>query len=136
MAPREPAVIDGVRFLPSDDARVVNAVTAELQKRSVGEAGEWQLEVALAIRPVAVGTYTDVSAREGEWAEKPRPTGARREPGLHVLTVLATRKDGTDRRLVRVSGRGPVGETAPDLLDALSKMAVDALIDGAPQDTL
>ena len=136
MAPAEPAVIDGVQFLPSDDARVIDAVTTELQRRNVGEAGEWQLEVALAVRPADIGTYTDTSAREGDWAETPRPTGARREPGLYVLTVLATRKDGADRRLVRVSGRGPLRETSPELLDSLSRMAVDALIDGAPQGNL
>ena len=47
------------------------------------------------------------------------------------MQVCETRDDGSDRRVVRVSGRGPVGETPDALLTELARLATDALIDGA-----
>lgn len=136
IAPLEAVTLTNAGFIAKDsDPRALAAVTkAMTEGRGIGldndSGDDWHVLAALAVRPVSVGTYTDDGAREGEWAETPRVRGARREPGLHVLTVVATRKDGSDRRVVRVSGRGPVDQVSDGLLAALSKMAVDALIDG------
>lgn len=131
-APVTSAAIEGVHFITKEaDERASAALkTALADGRGVVEGDNWHVLATLAVRPADVGTFSDVDAREGEWAETPRVRGARREPGLHVLTAVATRADGTDKRVVRVSGRGPVDHTPDTLLTALARLAADALING------
>lgn len=130
-APVGAVVLNGAGFIAEgSDPRAVVALRTALEAASVAQGEDWQIVAALAVRPVSVGTFTDTDAREGEWAETPRARGARRGPSLHVLTVVATRQDGTDRRVVRVSGRGPEAETPDSLLALLADKAVSALISG------
>lgn len=131
-APVAHASLGAISFITKEaDERPVAAMKSALtQGRGVGEGDDWHVLATLAVRPADVGTFSDVDARGGEWAETPRVRGARREPGLHVLTAVATRADGSDKRVVRVSGRGPVDYTPDALLASLAKLAADALIDG------
>lgn len=113
------------------DAVAAKAVVDALKaKAGVSQGDEWQMVVALAVRSATVGTAEDVLAREGVWTETPRPLGAKRGPGLHVLTVVATRKDGTDRRVARVSARGPVDRTPDELLALMADNAAKLLLEG------
>lgn len=131
-APANAAVLNGVALVAdASDPRASTALIKALgDGHGIRSGDDWQVVATLAVRPVAVGTYSDDDARDGEWAETPRARGARREPGLHVLTAVAVRKDGSDRRVARVSGRGPVDQTPDELLDALAELAARALVEG------
>lgn len=131
-APTGAVALSGIGFITKEaDERALAALKSALTDgNGVSEGDDWHVVTTLAVRPADVGTYSDVDARDGEWAETPRVRGARREPGLHVLTAVATRADGSDTRVARVSGRGPVDTTPDALLNTLAKLAADALIKG------
>ena len=90
----------------------------------------WRVQTTLAVRPVTVGAYSDTPARDGEWSEAPRFSGARRGSKLHVLSVVLEKSDGSSQRVVQVSGRSDDIETPRDLLVQLVDAASAAAYDG------
>lgn len=133
-APQTAVVFNRMDVLAADsDDRAAAAVVALLQSQhGIAVGDDWSLVATLAVRPVEVGTFSDPDGREGNWTETPRIVGARRGPGLHVLTVVATRKDGGENRVARVSARGPMETTSDDLVQLLADAAARALVEGMP----
>lgn len=131
-APQRAVVFNNLSVLEADsDARAAMAVTRVLQEQhGVGSGDDWMLVATLALRPVGVGTFSDPDGRDGAWTETPRIVGARRGPGLHVLTVVATSKDGSTNRVARVSARGPLDATPDDLVQLLADAAAKVLVEG------
>lgn len=131
-APQQATAFESLTVLEVDsDAQAAKAVTRILQEHHGVQAGDdWLLLVTLALRPVGVGSFSDPDGRDGVWTETPRIVGARRGPGLHVLTVVATRKDGEASRVARVSARGPLEGTPDELMQLLADAAATLLVEG------
>ncbi len=131
-APQGAVVFGNLAVLASDsDARAAKAVADILQvEHGVGNGDDWKLVATLALRPVEVGSFSDPDGRDGAWTETPRIVGARRGPGLHVLTVVATRKDGSENRVARVSARGPLDGTPDEMVQLLAQAAARTLVEG------
>ena len=131
-APAGPAQLQGLSLLTgaSDEAALAAVSRTLSHDHGVTTGEDWDLVVTLSRRPVVVGSFSDTDAREGAWTETPRIVGARRGPGLHVLSIVARRADGSDQRLVRVSARGPLEQTDERLLQVLAEAAASALVKG------
>lgn len=91
----------------------------------------WRVQSTLAVRPVGVGAFADIPARDGAWSASPRVSGARRGSQLHVLSVVLERADGSQHRVVQVSARSDETETPAELLAQLARAAADAAYEGA-----
>ena len=90
----------------------------------------WRVQTTLAVRPATVGAFSDAPARNGEWSETPRFSGARRGSQLHVLSVVLEQSDGSKQRVVQVSGRSDNIDTPHDLLVQQASAAAAAAYDG------
>ena len=131
LAPAQATEVREFRFAPDGDEALNDRIKAALVDKGGREASEgWLLEAALASRTAKMGAFSDDPARGGQWSESPRIAGARRGTTLHVLSVVLSNQDGTDRRVVQVSARSNEAEPTAEIMALLVDAAAVASFEG------
>lgn len=135
LAPVQATQVREFRFAPDGDAVLNDRIKTALVNKGGREAAEsWTLETALASRTAKMGAFSDNPARDGQWSETPRIAGARRGTTLHVLSVVLSNHDGTDRRVVQVSARSNEAEPSEEIMTLLVDVAALAAFEGQAAD--
>lgn len=113
------------------DQAVQTAVRAQLDAqgwREAREAPAWRIEAAYAVRPQKTGTYSDASAREGDWLDAPvvpQWWGAKRLTHSLTLTLHGPEAEPGTYQAGAVTTVGP--RRTDEALDLLAAAAVAEL---------